>query len=127
MNTIELCYKLQGLMEIDPYTGPSEDKLILIYNDCSQATSSNVPQADHFCLWLLGWFEYAQPNKVTETQWAVIKDHLQLVFDKVTPNRGNPINVDPPAGPIWWQTPPDFTPPSQTIPCDSLPNTSLLC
>lgn len=37
-----------------------------------------------FCYWLQGYFEIAEPVTLTSQQVAVIKEHLQLVFHKVT-------------------------------------------
>ena len=40
-----------------------------------------------FCYWLQGFFELSNSNKLTTKQVQQIKDHLDLVFTKVTPNR----------------------------------------
>ena len=42
-----------------------------------------------FCYWLQGYAELGAPPPTAE-QWEVIKDHLQLVFTKVTPDRQLP-------------------------------------
>lgn len=39
-----------------------------------------------FCFWLQGWFEIQKPQSITATQLQEIKNHLDLVFNKVTPN-----------------------------------------
>lgn len=39
-----------------------------------------------FCYWLQGLFEVADPKSLTEAQTAMIRDHLKLVFTKVTPD-----------------------------------------
>lgn len=46
-----------------------------------------------FCYWLQGLFEVADPKSLDERQTAMIRDHLKLVFTKVTPVRpmGQPI------------------------------------
>ncbi len=43
---------------------------------------------EQFCYWLQGYAEIngRLPN---QEEWAVIKDHLEAVFNKVTPNRGS--------------------------------------
>lgn len=41
----------------------------------------------NFTYWLHGFFEISDSNKLTEKQVQIIKDHLALVFDKVTPDR----------------------------------------
>lgn len=40
---------------------------------------------DQFCYWLQGFNELVGKNP-TEEQWRIIQDHLNLVFNKVTPN-----------------------------------------
>lgn len=37
-----------------------------------------------FVYWLQGYFELSKDNNLTEEQVKVIKEHLQLVFAKVT-------------------------------------------
>jgi hypothetical protein len=44
-------------------------------------------EATDFCYWLQGFFELSGDKKLTPKQVEIIKDHLQLVFNKVTPNR----------------------------------------
>ena len=38
-----------------------------------------------FCYWLQGFFEIADPEEVTFEEVQRIKDHLNLVFEKKTP------------------------------------------
>lgn len=40
-----------------------------------------------FCYWLKGYVELSETNSLTDNQVLVIKDHLDLVFKKVTPDR----------------------------------------
>lgn len=42
---------------------------------------------ENFTYWLQGFFEISDSNNLSETQVQIIKDHLDLVFDKKTPNR----------------------------------------
>lgn len=39
-----------------------------------------------FAFWLHGFFEISDSNSLTEKQVQIIKDHLNLVFNKVTPD-----------------------------------------
>jgi hypothetical protein len=41
---------------------------------------------DQFCYWLQGMFEITNTKQLSETQTKIIKEHLQLVFTKVTPD-----------------------------------------
>ena len=40
-----------------------------------------------FTFWLQGFFEISGAQEITKEQSQIIQDHLQLVFNKVTPNR----------------------------------------
>lgn len=40
-----------------------------------------------FCYWLQGFIEISNPQLIDESEIDIIKDHLQLVFNKVTPDR----------------------------------------
>jgi len=40
-----------------------------------------------FCYWLKGFVEIGNPTKLSELELTIIKDHLDLVFKKETPNR----------------------------------------
>lgn len=42
---------------------------------------------EQFTYWLQGFFEISNPEKLDEKQTQIIKDHLDLVFDKQTPDR----------------------------------------
>jgi len=42
-----------------------------------------------FCYWLQGFLEISNARKIDADQLTIIKDHLQLVFKKETPNRVN--------------------------------------
>lgn len=42
---------------------------------------------EQFTIWLQGFFELSGEKKLSEKQVLIIKDHLALVFDKVTPDR----------------------------------------
>lgn len=42
--------------------------------------------SEQFTMWLHGFFEISGSNSLTEKQVQIIKDHLDLVFKKVTPD-----------------------------------------
>ena len=44
---------------------------------------------ENFTYWLKGFFEISDAKKIDEKQIDIIKDHLNLVFNKVTPVRDN--------------------------------------
>jgi hypothetical protein len=43
--------------------------------------------ATNFAYWLQGFFEVSNAKTLDKEQVQIIKDHLDLVFNKVTPNR----------------------------------------
>lgn len=54
-----------------------------------------------FCYWLQGYFELhdeEEPMSLTPSQVSVIKDHLKLVFHKVTPTYEKAAEQPPPLG-----------------------------
>jgi hypothetical protein len=46
---------------------------------------------ENFAYWLQGFFEIAGSDELTETQVKMVKDHLALVFQKVTPDRSKKV------------------------------------
>jgi hypothetical protein len=42
---------------------------------------------EQFTYWLRGFFEISDTNNLSEKQVQIIRDHLNLVFNKVTPDR----------------------------------------
>jgi len=41
---------------------------------------------EQFCYWLQGYMEMSEAEKLDEKQVKIMKDHLALVFMKVTPD-----------------------------------------
>lgn len=41
--------------------------------------------SEQFIYWLQGYFEISQSTKLNEEQVKIVKDHLGLCFNKVTP------------------------------------------
>lgn len=50
--------------------------------------------SEQFTYWLQGYFEISGTNELNSTQVQIIKDHLDLVFNKVTPVRTSDLKVD---------------------------------
>ncbi len=46
---------------------------------------------ENFCYWIQGFNEINGGKAPTVKQWEIIRDHLNLVFNKVTPNRSREI------------------------------------
>jgi hypothetical protein len=44
-----------------------------------------------FVFWLWGYFEISDSNNLSPQQVQIIRDHLALVFEKVTPDRNTPV------------------------------------
>lgn len=64
---------------------------------------------DQFVYWLQGFFEMANPIALNELQTTMIKDHLALVFNKLTPNRNGDVFMPRP-GESWPTSPVDLRP-----------------
>ena len=45
-----------------------------------------VMTKENFCYWLQGWMEIQNPQEINARQMQEIKNHLNLVFNKVTPS-----------------------------------------
>lgn len=43
--------------------------------------------SEQFTYWLKGFFEISDTNNLSAKQVQIIRDHLDLVFNKVTPDR----------------------------------------
>lgn len=67
---------------------------------------------EQFAYWLKGFVEIQNPETLDKDQLQIIKDHLELVFDKVTP-----VRLPPKA------TPPTYPSPTlPTYPIDPMSN-----
>lgn len=49
--------------------------------------------SEQFTYWLQGYLEVADPKTLNEKQVQIIKDHLALVFKKVTPDYTRPSEI----------------------------------
>lgn len=47
---------------------------------------------ENFAYWLKGFIEISETSTLNEKQTQIIKDHLDLVFNKVTPTYENTVN-----------------------------------
>ena len=47
----------------------------------------DVVTAENFVYWLNGYFEISNSDKLSKEQVQIVRDHLKLCFDKITPNR----------------------------------------
>jgi len=59
---------------------------------------------EQFTYWLKGFMELNETNTLTEKQYQIVKDHLDLVFDKKTPNRDLDVKL-PSLTPTPWPNP----------------------
>lgn len=51
-----------------------------------QTTNEEKMTPEQFCYWLQGYFEMSETEKLDKKHVKILKDHLALVFKKVTPN-----------------------------------------
>lgn len=67
--------------------------------------------AEQFTYWLQGFMEILDPAMIHEKETQIIKDHLKLVFTKVTPSYpyipqdGTNIPFDMNPTPLWYTNP----------------------
>ncbi len=50
---------------------------------------------ENFCYWLQGLFEVGGAESLNSAQTQIVKDHLALVFTKVTPQYPYPVDLHP--------------------------------
>lgn len=67
-----------------------------------------------FCYWLQGLLEVGDPKKLNEKQVAIIKEHLALVFTKVT---STPDVSVPTVWPVMPTQPQDWSITCSTVDC----------
>lgn len=60
-----------------------------------------------FCYWLQGFSELVGTNP-TKEQWVIIQDHLNLVFNKVTPTRAGSDKQYCKVSDTWYSNPPQI-------------------
>lgn len=48
-----------------------------------------IMTSENFCYWLQGYLEIEDPSNINEGKLQIIKDHLSLVFTKVTPAKSS--------------------------------------
>jgi len=92
-SAIHFCYHLQGFVEIFGET-PTDAQWQIIKIKAMQVElvgdmSGNQMSAEDFVVWLSGFITITDADSVTEVQWEIIKEHLQLVFHKVTGQDNN--------------------------------------
>lgn len=74
--------------------------------------------AEQFTYWLQGFFELSDAKILDEKQVKIVKDHLDLVYNKVTPDRSEYQNIN--------EVPPTFFSP-QCNTTSVLPDDTLFC
>jgi len=87
-DTLKLCYWMQGFIEIVNRTPTAkqwkEIRTRIEQCDLYDQSGDGSMTAETFMTWIKGFIELAEPTSLTTQQWNVIKEHLQLVFTKVT-------------------------------------------
>lgn len=75
-------------------------------------------KSQDFAYWLQGFAEMNGDVPPTPEQWKMIKEHLDLVFNKVTPKLGEPAPIDPtkPFTPNWIHYHPPIFAPNEYFP-----------
>lgn len=76
-----------------------------------------------FTYWLQGFFEISDAKTLDEKQVQVIKDHLNLVFNKVTPDRNGIESNDSTSKGFEF----DLMPKSSSVYCTGVKTSQVLC
>lgn len=89
MKPIEFCYWLQGFAEITGCEHPNVPQWEVVIAALKTVELKDYPEttllrASNFVTWLKGYVEISQVGAPNEHEWSIIKEHLQLVFVKVT-------------------------------------------
>lgn len=64
-------------------------------------------QSQDFCYWLQGFSELVGTTP-TKEQWVIIQDHLNLVFNKITPDRSVGNKQYCKVSDTWYRNPPQI-------------------
>lgn len=72
-------------------------------------------KADNFIYWLQGFFEISEATTLNEKQINIIKEHLELCFEKVTLTPSQPSHAVPPGHAIGVSGSPFWTSISQGV------------
>lgn len=101
MKALEFCYSLQGFAELTLCKSPTKEQWAAI---CAKAQAVDLKDDEcysgkmsplNFATWLIGFIEISEAKVVTEKQWKIVREHLSLVFTKVTKeDLDEPSNVD---------------------------------
>ncbi len=95
ITTLQFCYMLQGFAEIFDEV-PNKDQWlgIEVLVDTVDTklkiseSSKGSMTSDQFYFWLKGFIDITDvEDTIKDIQWTIIKDHLAVVFTKVTPDR----------------------------------------
>lgn len=110
MRAIDFTFWLQGYIEITASTSIGVDQWSRIVNKLDSVVGegncdpySHTLMPGNFVTWLRGFVDIAKRAVPFDEEWQVIKEHLQLVFAKVTPlhnpkkkdeNLSTPIDIE---------------------------------
>lgn len=97
-DALKLCYWIQGFAEIHK-SKPTKAQWKEICNrvmacEVDDGDGDGLMKPEAFVTWLKGFVELANPDSIDTTRWNVIKEHLQMVFIKLTSEDDeNPNNI----------------------------------
>jgi hypothetical protein len=93
MNTaLKFCYEIQGFAEITNEVPTVYQWQIILKKLESVSVDALIIETDIFMapevfvVWIKGFVDIVSPEAISDRQWTIIKDHLQLIFTKVTPS-----------------------------------------
>jgi hypothetical protein len=95
MKSIEFCYWLQGMFELQNPTTLDAKQTQTIKNHLAMVFHHD-PQPSNFCAFMNGYLKIQNPEVIGESQTTAIKNQLNAIFDHVIEQKPKPPTNDKP-------------------------------
>lgn len=82
MKSLEFCYWLQGLFELENPAKLNEKQTDLIRRHLEMVFAYDKAPSN-YCVFLNGFFKITKPTDIDEAQTQVMKDYLNAIFEHV--------------------------------------------
>lgn len=79
MKSLEFCYWLQGLFELDEPTFLNEKQTEIIQRHLEMVFAYDKAP-NNYCVFLNGFFKISKPHEINEEQTHVMKKYLDAIF-----------------------------------------------
>jgi peptide methionine sulfoxide reductase MsrA len=82
MKSMEFCYWLQGLFELEEPTSLNQKQTELIRSHLEMVFAYDKTPSN-YCVFLNGFFKISKPTEIDASQTQVMKDYLNNIFEHV--------------------------------------------